>query len=789
MTVIATSVAQTSQSASATVMAGPAPSVLTTNLPAATPGQPYAASLQGAGGAAPLNWSIASGTLPTGLLMNSAGQFYGTPTSTSITNTTSTFTVKVTDTSGAPAGPVSAQQSLSITVIGVLTVTTAALPNGRVGIAYSAGIETSGGVIPLSWSLVPTAVCGTAGGTIPPGLVLQGTNTEAGEITGTPTAAGTYFFTLTVLDSSSPRQCRNQPLEITINPAGPLTIVTTSLLDGTVGVPYNGALVASGGAPPVSWSLTGGALPAGLNLNPSTGAITGIPTGTPGLSSFSVTATDSSSSQHVQSLFLTINSAAAACSSTGHESALTGQYAFSLSGFNETGFLTAVGAFIADGTGKITAGEVDTNGVLGAQTGSILPTTTSSTVASSSYSVGPDNRGCATIATSFGTFTTRFALGSIGAVNPGVAGKGRIIEFDNPNVGAYLATGQILQQTPSVFASVLTGSFVFRTIGWDSALNGGRDVCVGILGMNAGIIGNLQEDCNDASIITNPSGGTGTYTTFDPYGRGTATLQVGVTTSNSIFYLVSSSQFLMVNTDPVVAISGEADLQSVPPGGFNSGSLSGNLVFYLSGVSGAGSGADVSVNLANVVGGNSVNITSYEDHVGAWVGVGTPPTVSLTCNYTVGSNGLVTLTGTNCGAHPPVLYLTAPNTGIMVDSAVGVDTGFLDPQAPGTFSNASVSGTFTAGLPEVVSQNIGSVSVGLITLDGAGHMGGVSDYTSMTSQASNQTITDTYSVKADGTFSVGSSGSSVVGIIIDGTRFVRIDNVTQPYPIPIEGAK
>jgi hypothetical protein len=677
-------------------------------------------------------------------------------------------------------------------VVGVLDVTTASLPTGTVGLAYGASIGSSGGVLPIAWSLLTAPECEAGGGSLPPGLSLASSNSTSGSITGIPTAAGTYAFTVMALDSGSPRQCTNQALEITINPSGPLTIATTSLLDGTVDVPYRGALVTTGGVPPVSWSLTGGALPVGLNVSPTTGAITGIPTGTPGLSTFTVTATDSSGTSKSQSLFITINAAAPACSSSGHESTLTGQYAFSLSGFNESGFLTVVGAFTADGTGKITAGEADTNGVLGAQTSTIFPTTTTSGVPSSTYSVGPDNRGCATIATSFGTFTTRFALGSVGTINPGVAARGKIIEFDTPNVGAFLSTGQILQQNPTQFASFLIGSFVFRIVGWDSALTGGRDVCVGVLGANNSIISNVQEDCNDHATITSPTGGAGTYTTFDPQGRGTATIQVGTTITNYVYYSVSASEFLLVNSDPIVALSGEADLQSLPSGvGFSAGSLTGNLAFYLSGLSGAGSGATSSVNLATADGVSSLTITSYADHLGLFLG--TPPPVSLTCTYIVVGNGRVTLSGSGsgsgCGANPPVIYLSAPNTGYLVDTYVGVDTGVLQPQSSGPFSAASASGTFAAGVPEVVSQNIGSLSVGLITLDGAGHVGGIADYTSGFSQESDQTITDTYAVNSNGTFTAGSSGSSVVGIILNPSQFVQIQQVTEPYPILVVGSK
>ena len=134
-----------------------------------------------------------------------------------------------------------------------------------------------------------------------------------------------------------------------------------------------------------------------------------------------------------------------ACTDSGSESLLKGQYAFSLSGFNPSGYLAVVGSITADGTGKITAGEVDSNGALGVQTAVSINT------ALSSYSVGSNHLGCATIVTSFGTFNTRLRLGSIAS---NVATEGRMIEWDAANSSAYIATGRILQQTaPTAAAS------------------------------------------------------------------------------------------------------------------------------------------------------------------------------------------------------------------------------------------------------------------------------------------------------------------------------------------------
>lgn len=78
----------------------------------------------------------------------------------------------------------------------------------------------------------------------------------------------------------------------TAEPPAPaaLAISTASLPDGSVGVPYSATLAAAGGTPPYAWSISPG-LPAGLALDPATGAIAGTPTAA-GTTSLEAVATD-----------------------------------------------------------------------------------------------------------------------------------------------------------------------------------------------------------------------------------------------------------------------------------------------------------------------------------------------------------------------------------------------------------------------------------------------------------------------------------------------------------------
>jgi hypothetical protein len=61
-------------------------------------------------------------------------------------------------------------------------------------------------------------------------------------------------------------------------PPGAGPSVTCAYPNGEVGIAYSSSLVASGGTPPYTYSISTGSLPPGLTLNPSTGAITGSPT-------------------------------------------------------------------------------------------------------------------------------------------------------------------------------------------------------------------------------------------------------------------------------------------------------------------------------------------------------------------------------------------------------------------------------------------------------------------------------------------------------------------------------
>jgi hypothetical protein len=158
----------------------------------------------GGSGPTPYTWKVVSGTLPTGLTM---AKYYGSET-TQITGTpttvqTSTFTVQVTD--GARGH---AQQAFTLTIAPPrpLVITSGSCcPAGTIGTAYHVNFFADGGVQPYTWSILS--------GQLPPGLTLAATP-PAG-LSGTPTTAGTYTFTVAVTDKTGTRT--TEPGSITIS--------------------------------------------------------------------------------------------------------------------------------------------------------------------------------------------------------------------------------------------------------------------------------------------------------------------------------------------------------------------------------------------------------------------------------------------------------------------------------------------------------------------------------------------------------------------------------------------
>ncbi len=288
--------------------------ITTTSLSGGTVGVSYSSRIAATGGTSPYKYSAAG--LPGGLSINSStGAIAGMPTTASSVPVTFTVTDSTRNT------PESANSKMQLTIAGSvaskLAIATTSLPGGTVGVAYAGSVAASGGTKPYKYS---------ASG-LPSGLSI---NSSTGAVSGVPAASGTASVTFAVSDSTKPTaQSVTSNLQISIagSVASKLAISTTSLPGGTSGAAYSGAVAASGGTTPYTFSASG--LPSGLSINSSTGAISGSTTAL-GTASVSVNVTDSSSPTQTatSSLSITIStaSAGAACGnmSTGNLASLNG---------------------------------------------------------------------------------------------------------------------------------------------------------------------------------------------------------------------------------------------------------------------------------------------------------------------------------------------------------------------------------------------------------------------------------------------------------------------------------
>ncbi len=278
-----------------TLVVGPNLLTITTStLPSGTNGTAYSQALQVSGGTPGYTWSITSG-LPSGVSFAN-GVISGTPTVSGTFN----FTATVTD-SGSPAQTKSAAMTLLI-ASNQLTITTATLPSATNGVAYSQALQATGGSPGYTWSITS--------GSLPSGMSLT-----SGVISGTPTSSGTFNFTASVTDSSSPAQTKSIATSVVVAP-NLLSVLTSTLPSGTNGTGYSQTLQASGGTAGYTWSITAGSLPNGLTLAPTTGGISGTPT-VSGVFNFTASVTDSSSPAQTKSVATSILVAAAQAAGSG----------------------------------------------------------------------------------------------------------------------------------------------------------------------------------------------------------------------------------------------------------------------------------------------------------------------------------------------------------------------------------------------------------------------------------------------------------------------------------------
>ena len=216
-------------------------------LPNVSRKQPYSVTLS-ASGTTPLTWEETGGNLPDGLTLTAKGKLTGTPTKAG----TYSFTIKVSNAAGS--------DSRTFTVKVTQTAVSGTIPTTITRKASFTGTpKATGGASPYTWSI--------SAGKLPDGLKI---NASTGKITGNPSKAGTFSFTVKAKDKNGAAGSKAYTVKVT-QTAVKGDIPTTITRKAS----YTGTPKASGGAGSYTWSISSGKLPDGLKINASTGKITG----------------------------------------------------------------------------------------------------------------------------------------------------------------------------------------------------------------------------------------------------------------------------------------------------------------------------------------------------------------------------------------------------------------------------------------------------------------------------------------------------------------------------------
>jgi hypothetical protein len=164
-----------------------------------------------------------------------------------------------------------------------LSIYPSVLDDGQVDESYSETLIVYGGTEPYTW---------TRSGSLPPGLTFDSDTGDTATISGTPTEAGDYTFSIKV-ESGSDSITRGYTITIAEEP---LTFTRSYLDDAMEGDSYDEDIRVTGGDKPYTFSLISGTLPSGLDLDTSDGVISGTPAeGTAGTYHFTIKVTDDSS--------------------------------------------------------------------------------------------------------------------------------------------------------------------------------------------------------------------------------------------------------------------------------------------------------------------------------------------------------------------------------------------------------------------------------------------------------------------------------------------------------------
>jgi hypothetical protein len=603
----------------------------------------------------------------------------------------------------------------------------------------------------VKWSL------SLAGNSCSPGcgtLVPANTSDLNLAATYTPPLKPPLNQTATITASSIADRSKQFAFNITITPSVVVSVSPkfSSVIAGGAPIPLTATVTNDPANAGVTWSLTAGGsacTTCGSLLVPPSPAFTAVyvppqatPTGT--AASPTITATSVTNPNISDGFSFTFSPPTAL---------FKGSYAFLLRGYDVAGSPMAMaGSVTADGNGNITSGEfdVDNDGGITHAPSPLMGT----------YTITPANgalRGAITI-TNFhftqggSNVVFKFALSADGT-------NGSIVELDG--VG-YRNSGTIqLQDSSALSAANIAGSYAF---GLDSdAPVGGRIVEEGQLVIAGSSVTGVVDQSKAGDPIPKYSDtplDSGSSTAPDSSGRGTLSLTIQGTTSTYAYYLVNSSQLILVQTDPGhtfgTAQGGVARRQRT----LAAGSIFGTSVIQMTGMdvnpTTKAIGPDVIVGVMNVAPGNQngsfFNLTFDSNDIG--IILPAHPTGGFVTAFdpTTGRGVLNVPGGFQTGfVNSATFYLYDNASGFIIDSDPSTSpptppdqastnnafSGTFVPQAQPPFATTSLSGGLIFRSGSSAIPQIPNVTAGIAVDNVHGVLSGAGDLTSLDSQAGN----------------------------------------------------
>jgi hypothetical protein len=295
------------QSAAAAPQSSTQQMSLSSSLPGSTVGSSYHTVLSVSGGSAPYRFVVSQGQLPPGLVLNpQTGSISGVPSQvgTFVFTITVTGNLLVTPERFGPVGDPVAGDPASDSAARTYTVTIAAASSVNVQISPADPSVAAGGKVQFAATVTNTS------NTAVNWSSSAGSISASGLFTA-PVSGGVKSVTVTATSAANSSAHVSATATITSILAA-FTISTKSVPPAAESTAYSTSLATTGGQPPYQWTIVSGTLPAGLQLNPSTGLLSGSATQT-GTFTFNVQSTDAASQTAQQSYSMTVSGSGPLC--------------------------------------------------------------------------------------------------------------------------------------------------------------------------------------------------------------------------------------------------------------------------------------------------------------------------------------------------------------------------------------------------------------------------------------------------------------------------------------------